>query len=74
MADPIHQFEIVNLVPLAKIGSTELYFTNSALFMIVAVGLTALLMLGATAGTWTDAHSTVEGFWYGLAKRSFEIN
>ncbi|MGZ8308218.1 MAG: F0F1 ATP synthase subunit A [Rhodoplanes sp.] len=50
MADPIHQFEIVNLVPLGKIGSTELYFTNSALFMIVAVGLTALLMLGATAG------------------------
>jgi 4,5-DOPA dioxygenase extradiol len=30
--------------------------------------------LGATADTWTDAHSTVEGFWYGLAKRSFEIN
>jgi F-type H+-transporting ATPase subunit a len=50
MADPIHQFEIVNLVPLGKIGNTELFFTNSALFMMVAVGLTALLMLGATAG------------------------
>lgn len=50
MADPIHQFEIVNLVPLAKIGSAEFYFTNSALFMIVAVGLTALLTVGATAG------------------------
>ena len=30
--------------------------------------------LGATADTWSDAHSTVDGFWYGLAKRSFEIN
>lgn len=50
MADPIHQFEIVNLVPLGKIGSTELYLTNSALFMMVIVGITALLMLGATAG------------------------
>ncbi|MBI5113718.1 MAG: F0F1 ATP synthase subunit A [Rhodovulum sp.] len=50
MADPIHQFEIVNLVPLAKIGSTELHLTNSALFMIVAVAITGILMLGTTAG------------------------
>lgn len=50
MADPIHQFEIVNLVPLAKIGHTEFYFTNSALFMVVAVAITALLTVGMTAG------------------------
>ena len=30
--------------------------------------------MGATADTWSDAHSAVDGFWYGLAKRSFEIN
>jgi len=30
--------------------------------------------MGATADTWSDAHSTVDGFWYGLAKRSFEMN
>src|SRR6478752_431259 len=30
--------------------------------------------LGATADTWSDAHSAVDGFWYGMAKRSFEIN
>ena len=29
--------------------------------------------LGATADTWQDAHSAVDGFWYGMAKRSFEI-
>jgi len=30
--------------------------------------------LGATAETWQDAHTAVDGFWYGLSKRSFEIN
>ena len=47
--DPIHQFQIVNLVPIAKIGNTEIAFTNSAAFMLVAVvGLTVFLV-GATA-------------------------
>lgn len=49
MADPIHQFQIVDLVPLGKIGSSEIAFTNSALFMAIAVsGITAFL-LGATS-------------------------
>ena len=30
--------------------------------------------LGATADTWQDARTTVDGFWYGLSKRSFELN
>ncbi len=50
MADPIHQFQVVNLVPLGKIGGLEFAITNSAIYMGVAVGITALLMLGATAG------------------------
>jgi F-type H+-transporting ATPase subunit a len=50
MADPIHQFQIQNIFPVGKIAGTELYFTNSALFMVVAVGLTAALMLGTTSG------------------------
>lgn len=50
MADPIEQFQIHNLFPLGKIGSVNLAFTNSALYMGIAVGLTALLMLGATSG------------------------
>jgi F-type H+-transporting ATPase subunit a len=49
-ADPIHQFEINNLFSLLKVGGTEIHFTNSAAFMFLAVGLTALLLLGATAG------------------------
>jgi F-type H+-transporting ATPase subunit a len=46
--DPIHQFEINKLFPLFKIGAAEFHFTNSAAFMILAVALSMLLMLGAT--------------------------
>jgi F-type H+-transporting ATPase subunit a len=49
-ADPIHQFEIHNLVPLLKIGAADIHLTNSAIFMIVSVVLTALLLLGTTTG------------------------
>ena len=49
MADPIHQFEIINLFPIAKIGSTEIMFTNSAAYMVVAVGAISAFMIGATA-------------------------
>jgi F-type H+-transporting ATPase subunit a len=49
MADPIHQFQIVNYFPLGNIGPVNFAFTNSALYMGIAVGLTAALMLGATA-------------------------
>ena len=31
--DPIHQFQIVNFFPVAKIGNTEIAFTNSAATM-----------------------------------------
>jgi F-type H+-transporting ATPase subunit a len=50
MADPIEQFQIHNIFHLGKIGSVDIAFTNSALYMGIAVGLTAALMLGATAG------------------------
>jgi F-type H+-transporting ATPase subunit a len=49
MADPIHQFQVINYFSLGKIGSVNLAFTNSALYMGIAVVLTAALMLGATA-------------------------
>jgi len=48
--DPIHQFQIIDLFPVAKIGNVEIAFTNSAAFMMLAVvGLTAFLVV-ATAG------------------------
>ena len=49
MADPIHQFQIDPLLPLGQVGAHHLDFTNSGLYMVVAVGITGALMLGATA-------------------------
>ena len=48
MADPIHQFQIVNLLPIAKVGGQEIAFTNSALFMAIAVTGIAALLIGGT--------------------------
>ena len=48
--DPIHQFEIHNLVPLLKLGAHDIHLTNSAIFMMVSVVLTAMLLLGTTTG------------------------
>ena len=45
--DPIEQFHIVNLFPIAKIGNTDIMFTNSAAFMLAAVVvITAFLVIG----------------------------
>jgi F-type H+-transporting ATPase subunit a len=49
MADPIHQFQIINLLPIAKIGGTEIAFTNSAAFMLIAAGGLTAFLLAATA-------------------------
>ena len=50
MADPIHQFEIHKLFTIGKIGGQEIAFTNSSLYMVIAVLLIALLLIGATSG------------------------
>ena len=48
--DPIEQFQIVNLFSIGKIGNAQIYFTNSALLMLIAVVLlTGFLVIG-TAG------------------------
>lgn len=49
--DPIHQFQIVNLFSFGTLGNAEIAFTNSALFMLIAVvGLTLFLVLGTAGG------------------------
>jgi F-type H+-transporting ATPase subunit a len=49
--DPIHQFQIINLFSFGKIGDADIAFTNSALFMLIAVvALTAFLVLGTAGG------------------------
>ena len=49
--DPIEQFHIVNFFALGKLGNAEIAFTNSALFMLIAVaGLTVFLVAGTAGG------------------------
>ncbi|EKS29780.1 MAG: F0F1 ATP synthase subunit A [Afipia felis] len=50
MADPVEQFEIHKIFSLGHIGGQEIAFTNSSLYMFIAVGVIALLMLGGSAG------------------------
>jgi F-type H+-transporting ATPase subunit a len=47
--DPIHQFQIRELFPIAQIGNTEIAFTNSAAYMFVAVALITAFLIGGTA-------------------------
>jgi F-type H+-transporting ATPase subunit a len=68
MADPIHQFQIVDLVPLGKLGSSEIAFTNSALFMVIAVGGITAFLLGATA-----SRAIVPGRMQSMAELSYEF-
>jgi F-type H+-transporting ATPase subunit a len=68
MADPIHQFEITKLFPIAKIGAHDIAFTNSALFMVVSVGLIAALLVGATS-----SRSLVPGRLQSIAELSYEF-
>jgi F-type H+-transporting ATPase subunit a len=46
--NPIEQFEIKTWTPIAKIGGYDIGFTNSAMFMIAAVGIIVLGLIWAT--------------------------
>jgi F-type H+-transporting ATPase subunit a len=48
--DPTHQFQLVNLFSLGKLGNAEIAFTNSALFMLIAVVALTLFLVVGTAG------------------------
>src|SRR5689334_12950001 len=66
--DPIHQFQIHNLVPLFHIGNYEIYFTNSALFMLVIIALVSALLIGATA-----PRAVIPGRLQSIAEMSYEF-
>ena len=66
--DPIHQFEIKRLFPIAHFGTTEIAFTNSALFMLIALAVILLLTLGATR-----SRARVPGRAQVLAEMSYEF-
>jgi F-type H+-transporting ATPase subunit a len=46
--DPIHQFQVQNLIPLGKLGNASIAFTNSAAFMLAAVVVLTVFLVGAT--------------------------
>src|SRR3972149_2165666 len=66
--DPIHQFQIIDLLPVAKIGNTEIAFTNSAAYMAAAVVVIMLFLVGGTA-----RRSLVPGRLQSAAELSYEI-
>jgi F-type H+-transporting ATPase subunit a len=68
MADPIHQFEISKLFTVAKFGETEIAFTNSALFMAIAVAGISAFLIGSTA-----RRSLVPGRLQAAAEMSYEF-
>jgi F-type H+-transporting ATPase subunit a len=68
MGDPIHQFQIHELFTLGWMGAWSLAFTNSALFMTIAVALIASFLLGATA-----QRALVPGRLQSLAELSYEF-
>jgi len=67
LASPLHQFEIRPIIPI-EIGGVDVSFTNSALFMVVAlVAITAFLTLSVRG------RALVPGRWQSLAELSYEF-
>ena len=66
--DPIHQFQIQNLMPLAHFGGHEFHFTNSALVMFIIVGAVSALLIGATT-----PRAMVPGRFQAIAEISYEF-
>lgn len=66
--EPIHQFEIVDILPLGNIGGAEIAFTNSALFMVLTVGV-----IGAFLIFGTNQRAIVPGRWQLMAEMSYEF-
>jgi F-type H+-transporting ATPase subunit a len=66
--DPIHQFQIQNLLTFGHIGGHEIAFTNSALFMLIALVVIAALTIGATA-----SRALVPGRMQSVAEMSYEF-
>src|ERR1700679_3434817 len=66
--DPIHQFQIQNLMPMTSMGGHQISFTNSALFMFIIVGAVSALLIGATA-----PRAVIPGRLQSIAEISYEF-
>src|SRR6204780_2578043 len=66
--DPIHQFQIHDMVPMINMGGHQIAFTNSALFMMIIVFGVSVLMIGASA-----PRAVVPGRLQSIAELSYEF-
>jgi F-type H+-transporting ATPase subunit a len=66
--DPIEQFHIKNYLTFGHIGGYEIAFTNSALFMLIALAVIAALTIGATS-----SRALVPGRLQSVAEMSYEF-
>src|SRR6202158_2822575 len=66
--DPIHQFQIHDMVPMINMGGHQIAFTNSALFMMIIVFGVSALMIGASA-----PRAVVPGRLQSIAELSYEF-
>jgi F-type H+-transporting ATPase subunit a len=66
--DPIHQFQIDNLMPMASVAGHQFNFTNSALVMLIIVGSVSTLLIGATL-----PRAVVPGRFQAIAEISYEF-
>lgn len=64
--DPLHQFQVQELFPIADIGGYHFGFTNSALFMLCAVGvIIAFLLLATLKGALVPSRTqSIAEIWY----------
>jgi F-type H+-transporting ATPase subunit a len=65
--NPMHQFEIKRIVPIDLFG-VDASFTNSALFMLIAVGVASLFLIYGMR-----AHTLVPGRLQSMAELSYEF-
>jgi F-type H+-transporting ATPase subunit a len=67
LQSPLHQFEINRIVPI-EIAGYDISFTQSSLWMIVAVVLTVLLMTVSVRNK-----SVIPGRWQNIAEMLYEV-
>jgi F-type H+-transporting ATPase subunit a len=65
--DPMHQFEVQSITDLFNLGGQQIAFTNSALWMLVTLGVLWAFMMGGmrrqlVPGRWQAAVEGVTGF------------
>ncbi len=66
--NPIEQFEIHEIFPIAKIGKFDIAFTNSAAYMLGAVLFVTVFLLAATS-----KRALVPSRWQSAAEMSYEF-